>query len=767
MTSEKEPDSSSPFADVEAEAVEDPSEEINRGQYNLTITRNYRNKTRRVEISKILQDGEPASDRSPSPVAALVRHGGETDTRESEEAAEGAPAGAEFELTIKSNNSVIKIRGFDNESTISFDAGTRPGESVYDFLSKEVDKIFKRPEKEEIEKAIKAVKGGEKTPRKAKPRKNTWKALTKTLINVRGGKWRDQRRGSLERYPKMVLLKDPETPAEADGGEKRVARTEKETQEPSREKVQPEEKDSTPANAEVDDLLLKEMNILAEERLCVELEKQLLGEEMDLLRKEKQILKKERSLLGEEMKEEKGPSGDGPAFRKCPGTHRRCLAAEREHFYSSAPAIFPLRDRYSCSSLYLPAYDRPVPFYSCTDFCCGGRARTEPPEQKNDATTQTETGDVDPDAEDPKGLGMPFGILSDLFPRIVVMKSFQEEVSGEEDAPKVFEIPENPEGMLQTEKEETGCDESERPVDVRLEEEETDGEPAPTVDDAEDTAEGPTDDSEDLPLTRIGRSIYDKLKELAIERQGAREEKPETASPKDSGRKPSSLTITVGSGSGHAEITLRGGDAGVRQTETDTADKALVCRSELWHASDGATPREKGSPRPEGLTVSDPNRELSLSLSDDDGMILTVAMGSKKSASDDSDRAHRRGRTSRRAISEPVSDAKELSPRTGDALRTLKEKLERTERPATGKSDDGARFPGLYLIRPVDPRKAFPKDDYSVTKERERKRGRSTGRAREYYCEECLATMRLLEDEDLSVRSIVDKFETIIQLGSY
>lgn len=90
------------------------------------------------------------------------------------------------------------------------------------------------------------------------------------------------------------------------------------------------------------------------------------------------------------------------------------------------------------------------------------------------------------------------------------------------------------------------------------------------------------------------------------------------------------------------------------------------------------------------------------------------------------------------------------------------------------------------MIKPVDPKKTFPKDDYSIIKvgvpailfsgfakylfsfqERKSKRGRNAGKAREYYCEECLATMRLLEDEDLSVRSIVDKFETIIQLGSY
>lgn len=480
MSVEKEIDPSSPLADVaeEEKEFEERSDEVNGGQYSLTITRNYKNKTHRVEISKTLQELDPVPTDSQSPVATLVRHakcpGGGTEAQEAEEAAE--PAGAEFELTIKSNNSVIKIRGFNNESTISFDTETCPGESVYDFLSKEVDKIFKRPEKEEIERAMKAVTSGERTARKSKSapkqKKNAWKALTKTLINVRGSKPKDQRRGSLERYPKMVLLNDPETTAEDEkrpkmaGGDKKAAKKESEVQ-TCEAKPDPEKKcqldgkivDETETNGmnlSTEELFLKEMNIIAEERLCVELEKQLLGEEMDLLRKEKHLLKKERSLLGEEMnafqeekaEEKRDPEEHVPSDtlrkqrQKLLGSQRqerRCFKTDREHFYSSVPTIFPLHDRYSCPSLYLPSYDRPVPYYSCVDFCCG-RGRAEHPATQNHASTQTEPVEVDSNVEGTRNLGLPFGILSDLFPRIVVMKSFQEEVSGDESEPKVLEI---------------------------------------------------------------------------------------------------------------------------------------------------------------------------------------------------------------------------------------------------------------------------------------------------------------------------------------
>ena len=35
---------------------------------------------------------------------------------------------------------------------------------------------------------------------------------------------------------------------------------------------------------------------------------------------------------------------------------------------------------------------------------------------------------------------------------------------------------------------------------------------------------------------------------------------------------------------------------------------------------------------------------------------------------------------------------------------------------------------------------------------------------REYYCQDCMATMRIFEDENPSVKTMIDKFETIIQL---
>lgn len=150
------------------------------------------------------------------------------------------------------------------------------------------------------------------------------------------------------------------------------------------------------------------------------------------------------------------------------------------------------------------------------------------------------------------------------------------------------------------------------------------------------------EESKDLPLTRIGHSIYEKLKELAVERgQSQKEDETETNNEKESGNTQSSFRITIGSGNEH---TVRKGEASADVREADPANKALVRRSELWYAPDGGTPRGKSHASPPnvdpdssgGLPVSDAKRALSFTVSSSGGMVLTVAMEAKNGAEADS-----------------------------------------------------------------------------------------------------------------------------------
>lgn len=161
---------------------------------------------------------------------------------------------------------------------------------------------------------------------------------------------------------------------------------------------------------------------------------------------------------------------------------------------------------------------------------------------------------------------------------------------------------------------------------------------------------------------------------------------------------------------------------------------------------------------------------------------------------------------------------KNLSPRKGQLLKSLQEKLKLNETSVNclpeklNKRSDGenmgsrGKYPEVLLVRQIGansvPGKKTPSQVRSVrflTVRRpklvrkifesfqigyvapavasvgsrspsnfsSKTLSKNPEKLREYYCEDCLATMRIFEDSNPSVKNMVDKFETIIRLESY
>ncbi|EEB10817.1 conserved hypothetical protein [Pediculus humanus corporis] len=138
---------------------------------------------------------------------------------------------------------------------------------------------------------------------------------------------------------------------------------------------------------------------------------------------------------------------------------------------------------------------------------------------------------------------------------------------------------------------------------------------------------------------------------------------------------------------------------------------------------------------------------------------------------------------------------KNLSPRKSHLLKNLKEKLKSDNNnyhyhhyhhvfPDDDKiirefmENEKIHFGGIFLLQKFDHKSV---DDEKFNKKKSscqtlstlttrknagniRKNDDVIEKLREYYCQDCMATMRIFEDENPSVKTMIDKFETIIQL---
>ncbi|KAK6617372.1 hypothetical protein RUM43_014381 [Polyplax serrata] len=317
--------------------------------------------------------------------------------------------------------------------------------------------------------------------------------------------------------------------------------------------------------------------------------------------------------------------------------------------------------------------------------------------------------------------------------------------------------------------------------------------PAPAL-----TAVSPDDDEKangSLSLTKVGYRMYDNLTKLSLKREneiGETETETERRISDESEMKNSPYNITLESNDNVIKISMpeknfnfaimNSGGPGIKiglskpETKEDEQGKKLARMGDLWHVDGDRRCRGAGDRKQQGNhTCSKEYPKIQLAIADKKEVFLSIETNKCK-------------KTKETEVEEKLTkevnvgtddltlaggefcgnfdgNLNNLSPRKGQLLKHLKKKLESNEMKNYGSHNINKsvpnEFPEVFLVRKIEarppPEVPLPQPDSS----------RSTGPFREYYCEECLATMRIVEDQNPSVKSMVDKFETIIQLESY